>query len=60
MSNKYLLPTDLYQSKDWKDGDYNQRVEWLHVMYEQAKTELEYLEETYDELYKLTIEGYKL
>lgn len=38
---RYPLPDDLYDSKCWKDGTYNERVEWLHVMYESKKQELE-------------------
>lgn len=35
----YPLPDDLYDSKDWRQGDYASRVEWLHTMYEHAKHE---------------------
>jgi len=38
----YPLPDDLYESKDWRAaGNYAERVEWLHVMYESKKQELE-------------------
>ena len=34
----YPLPGDLYpDSKDWKAGDYFERVQWLHKMYEGQK-----------------------
>ena len=35
----YALPDDLYDSKDWRQGNYASRVEWLHTMYEHAKHE---------------------
>jgi hypothetical protein len=35
----YPLPDDLYDSKDWCQGNYASRVEWLHTMYENAKRE---------------------
>ena len=35
----YPLPDDLYDSKDWRQGTYASRVEWLHTMYEHAKHE---------------------
>ncbi len=38
---QYPLPDDLYDSKDWKSSGYAARVEWLHVMYESKKQELE-------------------
>lgn len=38
----YPLPDDLYPgSKYWMASDYAGRVEWLHVMYESKKRELE-------------------
>mgnify|MGYP007091127411 CR=1 FL=1 len=41
----YPLPDDLYDSKDWRDGGYAERVEWLHSMYESTKATLDaYLE----------------
>ena len=42
----YDLPDDLYDSKDWKTGNYAERVQWLHLMYEDAKQEIERLSET--------------
>lgn len=42
----YDLPDDLYDSKDWKAGNYAERVQWLHLMYEDAKQEIERLSET--------------
>ena len=36
----YPLPDDLYpDSKDWQAGNYAERVEWLHRMYEAKKRE---------------------
>ena len=38
----YPLPDSLYPgSKDWMAGDYAERVEWLHRMYESKKRELD-------------------
>jgi hypothetical protein len=37
----YPLPDDLYDSKDWREGTYSERVEWLRDMYEAKKAELE-------------------
>jgi hypothetical protein len=37
----YPLPDNLYESKDWQAGNYAERVEWLHGMYESKKQELE-------------------
>ena len=42
----YDLPDDLYDSKDWREGNYAERVQWLHLMYEDAKQEIERLSET--------------
>jgi hypothetical protein len=42
----YPLPDDLYPgSKDWVQGTYAERVEWLHTMYESAKRTLDALAE---------------
>ena len=43
----YPLPDSLYpDSKDWMASGYAERVEWLHTMYENKKTELdEYLDQ---------------
>lgn len=38
---QYPLPDDLYDSKDWRDGSYAERVEWLHTMYENVKHTLD-------------------
>ena len=39
------LPSDLYDSKDWRSGTYAERVEWLHnTMYESAKEQIAELE----------------
>jgi hypothetical protein len=35
----YPLPDNLYESKDWQAGNYAERVEWLHEMYESKKQE---------------------
>ena len=33
-----LLPTELFEgSKDWREGNYVERVEWLLSMYDSAK-----------------------
>ena len=46
----YPLPDDLYGgSKDWRAGSYAERVEWLHLMYEGAKEEIERLGQTQGE-----------
>jgi hypothetical protein len=38
----YPLPDDLYPgSKDWVHGSYAERVQWLHMMYEAGKEQLE-------------------
>jgi hypothetical protein len=35
---EYPLPDSLYQgSKDWTQGSYRERVQWLHEMYENQK-----------------------
>ena len=40
----YPLPDSLYpNSKDWLAGDYADRVEWLHMMYESKRQEVEAL-----------------
>lgn len=41
---QYHLPDDLYDSKDWRNGSYAERVEWLHTMYENRKKDVERLE----------------
>jgi len=39
---QYPLPDSLYPgSKDWVQGDYAERVEWLHSMYENQKAQTE-------------------
>lgn len=44
VQNRYPLADELYAgSKDWAVGTYNQRVQWLHIMYEGAKDEIERL-----------------
>lgn len=40
--NRYPLPDSLYLcSKDWVQGDYAERVEWLHSMYENQREQTE-------------------
>jgi hypothetical protein len=41
-----LLPTELFEgSKDWREGNTVERIEWLLSMYESAKDEVERLED---------------
>jgi len=41
-AQRYPLPDTLYpDSKDWVQGDYAERVEWLHSMYENQKEQTE-------------------
>lgn len=41
-----LLPTELFEgSKDWREGNYVERVEWLLSMYAGAKEEVARLED---------------
>ncbi|CAB4240635.1 hypothetical protein UFOVP39_30 [uncultured Caudovirales phage] len=40
-----LLPTELFEgSKDWREGNYVERVEWLLFMYASAKEEVDRLQ----------------
>ena len=41
-----LLAASWYDSKDWREGSYSDRIEWLHLMYANAKQEIERLSET--------------
>lgn len=44
LCKQYPLEACLYpESKDWAEGDYRDRVEWLHTMYEAVKSEVEQL-----------------
>jgi hypothetical protein len=44
-----LLPTELFEgSKDWREGNTVERVEWLLSMYASARKEVERLEELVD------------
>jgi hypothetical protein len=44
-----LLPTELFGgSKDWREGNTVERVEWLLSMYASAKEEVERLEAMLD------------
>jgi hypothetical protein len=46
-----LLPTELFAgSKDWREGNTVERVEWLLSMYASAKEEVERLERLVDEI----------
>jgi hypothetical protein len=46
-----LLPTELFGgSKDWREGNTVERVEWLLSMYASAREEVERLEELVDRL----------
>ena len=41
-----LLPTELFEgSKDWREGNYVERVDWLLSMYAGAKEEVDRLED---------------
>jgi len=41
-----LLPTELFEgSKDWREGNTVERIEWLLSMYESAKDEVARLED---------------
>ena len=41
-----LLPTELYEgSKDWREGNTVERIEWLLTMYESSKQEVERLQD---------------
>ena len=41
-----LLPTELFEgSKDWREGNTVERVEWLLSMYASAKEEVERLQD---------------
>jgi hypothetical protein len=46
-----LLPTELFEgSKDWREGNTVERIEWLLSMYASAKEEVERLERLVDEI----------
>jgi len=48
---KELLPDHLYAgSKDWRNGDVVERVEWLLSMYEAKKAECDRLSDMLDKL----------
>ena len=45
-----LLPTELFEgSKDWREGNTVERVEWLLSMYASAKEEVARREDSLDE-----------
>lgn len=46
-----LLPTELFEdSKDWREGNAVERIEWLLSMYASAKEEVERLEKLVDDI----------
>ena len=46
-----LLPTELFEgSKDWREGNTVERIEWLLTMYASAKEEIERLEKLIKEI----------
>jgi hypothetical protein len=46
-----LLPTELFEgSKDWREGNTVERIEWLLSMYESSKQEVERLDDVVDSL----------
>lgn len=46
-----LLPTELFEgSKDWREGNTVERIEWLLSMYENSKQEVDRLERQFDNL----------
>ena len=45
-----LLPTELFEgSKDWREGNTVERIEWLLSMYESSKQEVDRLQADLDE-----------
>lgn len=41
-----LVPTELFEgSKDWREGNTVERIEWLLSMYESSKQEVERLQD---------------
>ena len=48
-----LLPTELFEgSKDWREGNTVERIEWLLSMYEGSKHEVARLEHEVEILWK--------
>ena len=48
---KDLLPTELFEgSKDWREGNTIERIEWLLSMYESSKQEVERLGKLVDDI----------
>jgi hypothetical protein len=46
-----LLPTELFEgSKDWREGNTVERIEWLLSMYESSKQEVDRLEKLVDDI----------
>jgi hypothetical protein len=46
-----LLPTELFEgSKDWREGNTVERIEWLLTMYASAREEVARLERLVDEI----------
>lgn len=45
-----LLPTELFEgSKDWREGNTVERIEWLLSMYASAKEEVDRLQDMLDD-----------
>lgn len=40
-----LLAASWYDSKDWREGNYAERIEWLHLMHVDFKQEIERLQD---------------
>jgi hypothetical protein len=46
-----LLPAELFEgSKDWREGNTVERIEWLLSMYQSAKEEVDRLEKLVDDI----------
>jgi ATP-dependent protease HslVU (ClpYQ) peptidase subunit len=46
-----LLPTEAFEdSKDWREGNTVERIEWLLTMYESAELEIERLQADLDNM----------
>ena len=46
-----LLPTEAFEdSKDWREGNTVERIEWLMTMYESAELEIERLQADLDNM----------
>ena len=50
-SRRELLPTEAFEdSKDWREGNTVERIEWLLTMYESAELEIERLQADLDNM----------